>query len=107
MKKVTFKPKKDFTGQVEISLPSARQRIRYVKECNFKFNSDGEVSVMDNIDAMEKMYEIAEKHVTKVNLKHEDGASFKDFNKMADDSLCDDVCQSIIGVVLQGSLGEG
>ena len=107
MKQVTFKPEKDFTGEVVVNLPSARQRIRYVKECNFKFNNDGEVSVMDNIDALDKMYDIAEKHVNKVTLKHKDGASFKSFKAMADDALCDDVCQSIISIVLQGNLGEG
>lgn len=107
MKKVTFKPKKEFTGEVIVNLPSARQRIRYVKECNFQFNETGDVTTMNNIDAMDKMYDVAEKHVTKVNLKHESGTSFKSFNAMADDALCDDVCQSIIGIVLQGNLGEG
>ena len=106
MKQVTYKPKEHFTGEVLINLPSARQRIRYIKECNFTFNNSGEVSVMDNIDAMDKMYDVAEKHVLKVNLKHSDGASYKSFKTMADDALCDDICQEIIGIVLQGKLGE-
>lgn len=107
MKKVTYTPKhEDFKGEIEISLPSARQRLRYVKECNFTFGNDGEVNVSSNIDALEKMYVIAEKHISKVDLKHRSGASFDNFNTMSEDSLCDEICEKIIGIVLQGSLGE-
>ena len=108
MKKVTYKPKDElFKGEVEIHLPSARQRLRYLKECSFKANDEGAISTLENVDAMEAMFTVAEKHVKKVTLKHTEGGAYKTFKQMSEDAYCDDICQEIIQVVLEGKLGEG
>ncbi len=106
MKKATIKTFKDFEGELVIKLPSARQRIRYIKECNFSFE-DSKLNVSNNLEAMEKMYVIANSHIEKVDLKHKEGTVFKDWESMTEDSDCDDLCEKIIGCILQGSLGEG
>ena len=107
MKKLVYKPKEDdFEGSIEIVVPSMRQRMKIFRECRFKQNAEGEISGMDNLEAMEKMYEIAEDFVKKVNIKHKSGSSFKSFKAMSEDSDCDDICQNIIKFVLEGSLGE-
>jgi len=108
MKKLVYKPKdENFEGSLEIEVPSMRQRMKIFRDCRFKQNDDGEISGLENIEAMEKMYEIAEKFVKKVNIKHSSGSSFKSFKAMSEDSDCDDICQNIIKFVLEGSLGEG
>ena len=106
MKSLEYKPKEPFTGSIKIKSPSTRQRLKMVKECNFKIDENGDVTSNDNIDSMLKMYEIASDYISNVNIKHEDGSAFKSWDKMADDSLCDDLCQEVIQVVMGGSLGN-
>jgi hypothetical protein len=106
MKKAIYKPKDDsFTGQVEIILPSARQRLRYIKECGFVADG-GEMTSASNMDAMESMYQITAKHVSKITLKRVGGTVYKSFDKMTEDAYCDEICDELVKVVLEGKLGE-
>ena len=107
MKKVTYKPKNDaFTGEVVLTIPSARQRVRYIKECNFATSDNGEVTSIKNIDALDKMYDVTEKHVEKVNLKL-GKTHYKTFEAMTEDSDCDEIVNDLMTIVMQGGLGEG
>lgn len=107
MKQIVYKPKdENFRGEIIVKIPSLRTRLRYVKEANFKFNEDGEVSSMSNIDAMETMYTLSEKHIVSVNLVYKEDLKFKTFKDMSDDSCCDDICQDIIKIIMEGALGN-
>ena len=106
MKIVTYKPKgEEFAGEVEINLPSVRQRLKYFRDCNFTEDESGAVSGLKNIEALCKMYDVAENHIGKITLKR-GSVKYKDFSQMADDSSCDDICGDIVKIILEGSLGE-
>ena len=56
-------------GIVEVDIPKYVQRLKYLKEANFKINSDGSVDQKtDSLGITIKAVELAEKHIKKVNL---------------------------------------
>lgn len=106
MKVIDYKPKaKGFEGSIKLEMPSYPQRLKYFKECNFDLGKtdNGYEAKMgsQNIDALIKMLDIAKKHVKSVDLIRED-TSYASFDEMLDDSSCDELCQEIAGVVING-----
>ncbi len=60
-----------FEGFVEIDLPKYIQRLKYLKDANFKINEKGEVAnSAGGLDTTIFAVELAEKHIKKVELKH-------------------------------------
>lgn len=83
MREVVFEGKKDFEGKVVVTLPLFAQKLKYIKECNFKTNKKGEVEVgLEQLDSLIKMIEIAEKHIKSVEMKCGDivAKSWEDLN---------------------------
>ena len=91
-------------GEIIINPPLLKQRLKYIKECNFKTNDKGEVEVgTDTYDAIIKMIDIAEAHVEAVDVKVvESGRTYKTFLEMQADQACDEAVQYIASLILQG-----
>ena len=106
MKVVIYQAKDDFEGTANIELPSRKNRVKlYLKHLGDVANSDNDLG---GARMYEELYDIAAKVVKKVKIKHKDGQSFKSFSEMSEDSLCDDLCEDIIKLLMDGEkLGEG
>jgi hypothetical protein len=109
MKEVEFKPEAfgtDFEGSITIRVPKTRERMQYIKECNFKLNQAGEMDTADNdgmFEKIAKMIEIAERHVVKVDFKHiATGTEYKSFEDIETDSGCDAIVSEVAQKVLRG-----
>lgn len=97
-------------GKAEISIPSYQERLKYIKQCNFKSNKSGEVQISgDDMDALSKMIEIAEKHTKTVQMiREEDGTQFNSFQDLSYDSEGCEVINQIAGAIIGGvKLGNG
>ena len=111
MLKTKWKPEADsgFEGHVTISVPLYRQRLRYLKECNLKFDDEGKVEIgSDTIDTMLVMLDIAEKHVEEVRLKHvESGVEAKSFEDLEAQPMFDGVLNQVANAVFSsGEMGN-
>lgn len=94
-------------GEVKIRVPKYTERLRYVKECNFKLDGSGNaVLSTDQLDSVIKMIEFASKHVVSVDLKHGE-KEFKTWEELECDPVCDSFISSFSGEILSGvSLGN-
>lgn len=73
MKLFEYVPKKNFTGVIVLKVPQYKERIKLLKECNFKLGAEGEVTNNnEQFDSIEKLAEITEKHIERVDLKMND-----------------------------------
>ena len=69
MKLFEYVPKKDFEGSIVLKVPQYKERLKLLKECNFKLGANGDIINNDSqFDSIEKLAEITEKHIEKVNL---------------------------------------
>jgi hypothetical protein len=93
-----------FKGSYTIEVPKFTQRLRYIKECNFKLDASGNLSVsIEESDAIIKMIEIASQHVKELNIEHvESGKKFDSMEQMEYDSDCDGILNEIGAKMLSG-----
>jgi len=62
-----------FEGEIKVKVPKYKDRLKLLKECNFKMDDKGEISKgTDQFDSVEKVVEIAESHILQVNVKHKE-----------------------------------
>lgn len=91
-----------YEGSVRIAAPSYPQRLKYLKELNLK-TQDGQVvsSLADNVDALLKMLDLAEKHVVHVAIVHKESAkAYKTWPELLEDA--DDVCNEVAQLAVMG-----
>ena len=105
MKTVVYKAKGELSGTVTVEIPSQKQRMEMLKECNFHMEN-GELDGIANLDGMLKMYEHLPKFIKKVCVKNTEGIEVKSFDKLANDSDYDTVCNDLIIIIIGGGLGE-
>ena len=101
--------KKDWEGSIEIDFPKYTQRLKYIQECQFKLNSDGEINIsLDSVDSIIKMIEISRKHVKSVDVLHKKtGSKFAKFEDLEDFQDCQELSNVVAGKILGGlQLGE-
>lgn len=109
---IEYKPKdKDYEGVIKFDAPSYPQRLKYVKACNIKTetNEKGEATVshsLDNVEAMIIALENAKKHVKHVDVKRKsDGKEYKSYDDLLEDA--DEICNEIFALLLnRPSLGK-
>lgn len=67
------KENKDFVdveGKLVLVIPTYRQRLKMIKECNFKMNEKGEVSTgLDSLDSIVNLLDAAKPYFKKIDLK--------------------------------------
>ena len=103
MRELVYKCKKPFTGEVKIELPKYTQRLKYIKECNFRINADGEIDEgIDQVDSLIKMIEVAGQHIKSVKVKHESGIEVKSYEEMEDFTEFDSLVSELASFVLNG-----
>lgn len=107
MKLFEYKPKKHFEGMITIKVPQYKERIKLLKECNFKLSNDGDLQAdNEQFDSVEKLLEITEKHIEKVALVHDK----KEINSVEDLGYYvegTELLNEVGGLILNGfSLGK-
>jgi hypothetical protein len=105
LKTVVYKAKGDFEGTASVEIPSRKNRVKlYLKH----LGETATGSELGGASLYDELYTVAEKAVTEVKIKNKDGKAYKSFAAMSEDSLCDDVCEDIIKLLMDGEqLGEG
>ena len=107
MKLFEYKPKKHFEGMITIKVPQYKERIKLLKECNFKLGKEGDLeSGEGQFDSIEKMIEVTEKHIEKVALVHggEEINSVEDLGYYAEGT---ELLNEVGGLILNGfTLGK-
>ena len=96
------------SGKLELAIPTYRERLKMIKECNFKLDSEGQVTVgVDSIDSMVKMLEVCIPYFKKVDVKHGEkihAKSFEDLEQYSEfDGLLSDAASSVMNA---GRLGN-
>lgn len=96
--------KTEFEGKVSIEVPKYVQRMKYLKECNFKIGEGSQVQMgMESMDSIVKMIELAPKHVKNVSLSHmKSGDKFKKWEDLEEDYRCDQILNQIASVIVNG-----
>lgn len=91
-------------GTVEVEVPKYIQRLKYLKDANFKINSDGSVgNDVDNLDLTIRAIELAEKHIKKVDLTVvETGEKIKSVEEMQYSPYCEQPLTEIGFLVING-----
>ena len=110
MKEFVLNPEKleikNFKGEVRVSLPNYPTRMKYLRDMNFSFDKKGEVEKdMDMVGVLEKFYDLAEEHVSKVDLIFDDGISKEKMNSVEDLSCYEEgaeIIQKIGNVIVNG-----
>lgn len=97
-----------FEGEVKFVIPTYSQRLRYIKETNIGSSDEG-LTEIDGIDRLEKMVEIAKKHIKEVNLvRIEDGFKFDSLELLELDRDGGEVLAEVSQSILAGvKLGNG
>ncbi len=97
-----------WSGSVTLKLPNYRDRLRLVKDLNFKVNEKGEVEYGASMfEAQEKIIGVVETHVENVDLTRvEDGMEFKNIDDLGYDvdgtELINELAFSLINGVRLG-----
>lgn len=107
MKEINYTPEKmpeGFEGTIKIKVPLARDRLKFLKEVNFKMNEAGEMDIsIDDAEKISKMIEIASQYVIDCSIKHiESGTEFKTFEDLESDSDLTNLCIEIGAKILGG-----
>lgn len=94
----------ELDGSIEVDLPKYVQRLKYLKDANFKINQDGTVgNDVDNLDLTIRAVELAEKHIKKVELTvKETGQKIKSVEEMQYSPYCEGCLTEIGFLVLNG-----
>ena len=96
-------------GKIVVNFPKYKQRLQYIKDCNFQTNEAGEITVgTDQIESIIKLVEIAGQHVEKVAIEHlETGLEVGSFEELEDYEDTQEIINVIGGKILAGvRLGE-
>lgn len=104
MRELVYECKEPYEGSATIELPTYRERLKYVKECNFKIGEDSNIDAShDQVDSLIKMIDIGYKHIKKVNVKHiESGNTVKSLEEMENYKEFDALIPEICTLVLNG-----
>jgi hypothetical protein len=71
MREISYdlKKYKDITGELILEIPSYRERLKMIKECNFQTDSKGQVVISgEGIDSFIKLLDVTEKYFKKIDV---------------------------------------
>jgi len=95
------------TGKLILTIPTYRQRLKIIKECNFKINEQGDVNVgTETLESMVKLIDLAEPHFKKIDLKFGE-IHVKNFEQMESYTEFDTlITEAATAVLNAGKLGK-
>jgi len=107
MKEINYTPEKmpeGFEGTIKIKVPLARDRLKFLKEVNFKMNEAGEMDIsIDDAEKISKMIEIASQYVIEADIIHtETKTAYKTFEDIESDSDLMSLCIEVGAKILSG-----
>lgn len=92
---------------ITLKVPQYRERLKLLKECNFQVSNEGELNAgQGQFDSLEKLVEITEKHIEKVDLKFED-QEIKSIEELGYYTEGTELLNEVGGLILNGfTLGK-
>lgn len=109
MKELNYdlKKHKDITGKLVLTIPTYRQRLKMIKDCNFKVSEKGQINVgNETLDSMVKLIDLAEPHFKKIDLTCGE-ITVKNFKDMESNPEFDTLITEAATTLLNaGSLGK-
>lgn len=95
-------------GEIKLSAPSYRERMRKIRDCQFKVTKEGEVeSLMDNFDSMLKMIDFALDAIKEINVEHTSGAKATNLKELEYNKIFDPIFQDLASFYMNaGDLGN-
>jgi hypothetical protein len=105
MRTLTFKTKEHHKLQGEIVVKAVKytERLKLIKECNFKTDASGEISFgFDQVDSLIKAIELTAKFVEKVDLKAEDGTAVSSYDDLEYFQGADTILTELAFFVING-----
>jgi hypothetical protein len=109
MRQISFDLSKyeNISGTLILSVPTYRERLKMIKECNFKVSEEGNVNInSDTIDSLIKLLDVTEPFFKKIDLKCHDikAKTFEDLETYSEfDALLSEAATSILNA---GKLGK-
>ncbi len=105
--KVDLSKHKNIKGELIIGIPKYRQRLKMMKDCNFKLSEDGSVNVStETLQSIITLTDMAQEYFTKVDLKCGD-IHVKSFDEMENYSEFDGLISECATLILNaGKLGK-
>lgn len=93
-----------FEGVIKVKVPKYCDRLKLMKDANFKISSTGEIDpTVDLLEQAMKMVEIAQSHTESVKLKRvDDGFEIKSFEDLEYDKDGSDLINEIANFVIGG-----
>ena len=97
----------DIEGEIELALPTYRQRLRMLKQCNVQVDDEGNATLgSDSLDMMLKMIDLSVQYYQKVDVQHGD-IKAESFEELEGYRCFDKLIADIANFLLQaGQLGE-
>jgi len=100
-----------FTGTVKLDMPGALERIRLVKNLNFKVEQTENKTALDTndqVDMAEKMLTVVSDRLKEVDLKHNSGKEIKTREELEIYTEAMELLSHLSNILLQGvQLGNG
>lgn len=97
------------TGKLTLSIPTYRQRLKMIKDCQFQIdNKTGQVNInSDTIDSIIKLLDVTKEHFKKIDLRYGTDIHVKNFDQLESysefDTLLIEAASSILNA---GKLGK-
>jgi len=96
--------KKVYEGSAKIMLPNYINKLKLIKECNFKTKNDGAVEIgMDQLDSVIILAEKAKPYVKEVEIKHlESGKIAKSYDDLLENWEFEEIISEVCALPLSG-----
>lgn len=105
MKTVTWKTRNEHAlqGEIEVVLPKYTERLRLMKDCNFKVDEKGEiVTGFEQIESLIVAIEKSKPFIKSVNLLTKDGQKVESFDELEVTAGCDAILTELAFFVING-----
>ena len=94
-------------GTFKLKVPTYRERLKMIKECNFQMNDKGEINIgLDSIDSIIRLVDVTHKYFEVVKLE-KDKVKVSSFEEAEQYSEFDGIITEAASAVLNaGALGK-
>jgi len=90
-------------GHVVMRVPSFDEKYRYIEECGFEVDEDGQMKMsMKQMGAIRKMVSFSKDHYEEIKLVKRDGKKVESFEQMQYDPDCDEILIEVASQLMNG-----